>query len=313
MLKLTAFCPPDQSGAVVAALHDFSQVRNVVRLRAVEVETGRDVVTAFVPDGAADDVLGRLRTLGDWEAGDLSLMNVDLIVRHDLAQLDAQAGDEDDGGTIGWEMILTRAREEARLSWRYLTFMACAGLIAAVGLVHDLPILIVGAMSLSPDLAPANAIPINLTAGAFRRMARALATLAAGLLVAMVIAFALTAALQAIGVLDDGISAVDEMLTSFVTVVDPVTVVVAITAGVAAMVAIVTDQGLTAVGVAISVTTIPAAAYVGVALASGSLALALDALGVLVVNIVFLVLAQCLTLVLLRAWRARRGRQAAQN
>jgi len=102
------------------------------------------------------------------------------------------------------------------------------------------------------------------------------------------------------------------MLTSFVTVVDPVTIVVAITAGVAAMVAFVTEQGLSAVGVAISVTTIPAASYAGVAFASGAFDLAGDALGVLVVNVVFLVLAQCLTLVVLRAWKARRGQQAAQ-
>lgn len=83
------------------------------------------------------------------------------------------------------------------------------------------------------------------------------------------------------------------------TAVDVVTVVVAIIAGVAAMVAYVTAQGLTAVGVAISVTTIPAASYTGVAFASGALDLALDALGVLVVNVVFLVVAQCLTLVVL--------------
>jgi uncharacterized membrane protein len=74
--------------------------------------------------------------------------------------------------------------------------------------------------------------------------------------------------------------------------------------------AFVTEQGLTAVGVAISVTTIPAASYAGVAFASGALDLALDALGVLVVNVVFLVLAQCLILVVLTAWRARRDRRA---
>jgi uncharacterized hydrophobic protein (TIGR00271 family) len=311
MLKLTAFCPTDQSDAVVATLHDHPRVRNVVRLPAVEVDTGRDVVTAFLPDDRADDVLASLRALQDWEAGDLSLMNVDLIVRHDLAQLDAETGDEDGGGTIGWEMILVRAQAEARLSRQYLTFMACAGLIATFGLVRDMPILIVGAMSLSPDLAPANAIAVTLTVGAFRRMARALATLVVGLSVAMLIAFVVTAALQGIGVLEGGTEAVNDTLTSFVTVVDPVTIFVAITAGVAAMVAFLTDQGLTAVGVAISVTTIPAASYAGVALASGALDLAMDALGVLAVNIVFLVLAQCLTLVLLRAWKARRGQQAA--
>ena len=61
--------------------------------------------------------------------------------------------------------------------------------------------------------------------------------------------------------------------------------------------------------VAISVTTIPAASYTGVAFASGALDQAFDALGVLAVNIVCLVLAQCLTLVVLRTWKARKDRR----
>ena len=183
VLKLTAFCPTDQSDALVAALQQEPLVGNVARLPAVEVETKKDMVTAFLHDRAADSVLARLRALCDWEAGELSLITVDMIVRHTL--------------------------------------------------------------------------------------------------------------------------------TGFVTVVDAVTIVVAIVAGVAAMVAFVTAQGLTAVGVAISVTTIPAASYAGVAFASGALDLALDALGVLGVNIVSLVLAQCLTLVLIRAWEQREARRAA--
>ncbi|MFC2037288.1 hypothetical protein ACFLYD_04850 [Chloroflexota bacterium] len=112
MLKLTIFCQADQTDVVVTALHDHPQVRNVVRLPAIEVETGRDVVTAFLDDEAADDVLAHLRALCDWQAGDLSLMNVDLFVRNDLAQLDTAEDDEEAGGTIGSEMILVRAQAE---------------------------------------------------------------------------------------------------------------------------------------------------------------------------------------------------------
>ena len=121
----------------------------------------------------------------------------------------------------------------------------------------------------------------------------------------------LTAALRGFGILGGGIEMVNETLTSFVTVVDAVTIIVAVLAGVAAMVAFVTAQGLTAVGVAISVTTIPAASYAGVAFAFGALDLAFDALGVLGVNVIFLVLAQCLTLVVIRARQQRQARQPA--
>ena len=70
-------------------------------------------------------------------------------------------------------------------------------------------------------------------------------------------------------------------------------------------------QAATAAGVVISVTTIPAAAFIGVVLASGAYEQGLDALGVLALNVVCLVLAQCLTLVFLKAWRQRQDRRTA--
>jgi len=165
-------------------------------------------------------------------------------------------------------------------------------------------------MSLSPDLAPANAMAVDQAAGAFRRMGKALLTLVVGLMVGMFVALVLTLGLQALGVLDSGTGAINDPLVAYVTVVAPVTIVVAVLAGIAAMAAFVTDQGTTAVGVAISVTTIPAAAYAGVALADGELSLAMDALRVLAVNVVFLVLAQVVTLAILRAWQRRKDQRA---
>ena len=55
-----------------------------------------------------------------------------------------------------------------------------------------------------------------------------------------------------------------------------------------------------AVGVAISITTIPAAAYFGVAIIVGEADKALGALAVLGVNVVMLLVAGCLTLVVQR-------------
>ena len=60
----------------------------------------------------------------------------------------------------------------------------------------------------------------------------------------------------------------DNVLTAFVTEPSVATVIVALAAGVAAMLSI-ERQAASAVGVAISVTTIPAAAAIGVALGLG--------------------------------------------
>ena len=55
------------AGAVVAALQDGRDVHNVVRLPEVNLETGGDMVTAFVRDEAVDDVLAvrRLEAAAD--------------------------------------------------------------------------------------------------------------------------------------------------------------------------------------------------------------------------------------------------------
>ena len=302
MYKLTAICPPDMTKKVKALLQEEPETSNIVTMQAVVADAEKDVVTAFVRREATDVVIGHLRTLRQWDAGELSFIEVDLEVHRDLKQLDED--EEDD--TIGWEMVLNLAHAESRLTWWYLMFMAVAGLIAAVGLIQNLPVLLVGAMSLSPDLAPTNSIAVALTAGAFHDFRRSLRTLALGLGAATAVAFLFTLILELTGVIESGTFYVSDHLVTFVTVVNVSTVIVALAAGVAAMVAFVTGQARGAVGVAISVTTIPAAAYAGIALADRSLGLGAAAIGVLLVNVVCLTLAQILTLVIVRAWRGRK-------
>ena len=128
-----------------------------------------------------------------------------------------------------------------------------------------------------------------------------------GLGIALAISFLATLFLKISGIHEGGI-VVGDNLIAFVTIVSVTTVIVAVTAGVAAMTAFVTSQATTAVGVAISVTTIPAVSYAGVALASLTITDGTSALLVLAVNIIFLTLAQALTLMIIRAWRVRRRR-----
>ena len=79
------------------------------------------------------------------------------------------------------------------------------------------------------------------------------------------------------------------------------------------MVAFVADQGSGVVGVAISVTTIPASAYAGLALADAEFGLAGKALLVLAANVLWLTLAQVLTLIAIRWGRRLTLRFAMQE
>lgn len=115
----------------------------------------------------------------------------------------------------------------------------------------------------------------------------------------------LTVVLDLLDLLPDGFR-VGESALSGLTTVNDATIVVALAAGVAGMLALET-RASAAVGVGISITTIPAAAYLGVAAAVGELSKAAGALAVLGANVAMLLVAGTLTLVVQRQLAAHAG------
>ena len=107
--------------------------------------------------------------------------------------------------------------------------------------------------------------------------------------------------LRILGRIDDDLELADTVLGPSLTTIEPGGVLVALAAGMAGMLAYETASGA-AVGVAISVTTIPAAAYIGCSLGlpSGDSA---GALGVLAPNVACIMGASTLTLHLQRRYR----------
>ena len=89
------------------------------------------------------------------------------------------------------------------------------------------------------------------------------------------------------------------------------TVLIALVAGVAAMLSFET-RASAAVGVAISVTTIPASAYSGVAVGTGEARSAEGALLVLAVNVCLLIVSGSATLAVQR-WLRNRGQSRAAS
>ena len=117
------------------------------------------------------------------------------------------------------------------------------------------------------------------------------------------------------GALTEFLDLVDLLPSSFqvgenglagLTTVNSSTVVVAFVAGIAGILALETRAGA-AVGVAISVTTIPASAYLGVAAGMGEVGKASGALAVLGINVAMLLVGGSLTLVTQEALTRRRA------
>jgi uncharacterized hydrophobic protein (TIGR00271 family) len=246
------------------------------------------LLTADVAAGAADAALASVARLGV-APDDVTLVRLDEtqpLARHDDAK-------------IVWAELLDQAGLHARPVARYLVFMGVAGIIAAYGVIYDNSILIVGAMAVSPDLLPITAMCVAMVLRRPALAGRALWTLAAGLGLACIVAAVLSAILDVTDLLPTDF-AVGQASLSGLTAVNSSTFLVGFAAGVAGMLALETKASA-AVGVAISVTTIPASAYLGVAAGQGELDKAAGALAVLGVNVLMLTTGGTLALLTQRA------------
>ena len=255
--------------------------------------TDATVVTADVGGrGAADTALATVRRLGVG-ADDIELLRIDTI---------GTATSENPLGNVVWADVLGQAGTNARLIGRYLIFMAIAGIIAAFGVIYSNGILIVGAMAVSPDILPVTATCAAIVLGRRVLAQRSFATLVIGLALTCAVAAVMTAVLDALDLIP-GDFEVDAALHGL-DAVNASTVIVALASGVAAILALET-RATFAVGVAISVTTIPASAFLGVAAGVGQADDAGGALVVLAVNILRLIVGGSLTLLVQRRLAGR--------
>lgn len=298
MLHLSTFVEPDSTGSISDALASFGGVRHVmIGARTVD---GLVNLTAQIEPAAADDVIDLLAAHGvpATEIGLLRLPVLQPALVHRGADPDAQV----------WAEVVGRAWGNSRLGRTDLAFMVAAGVIAGVGVLTGSAILVVGAMALSPDLLPITASAVGLVQREWGLAARSARSLLFGLSISAVAACLATLFLRVIGRVEGDLVLAETVLGPSLTTLGPGTALVAIAAGVAGMLAY-ERVGGAAVGVAISVTTIPAAAYIGNAVALGSAAPVGGALLVLVTNIVLIVATSTATLALQR----RRRRPAARR
>jgi uncharacterized membrane protein len=161
-------------------------------------------------------------------------------------------------------------------------------------------------MAVAPDLLPITAVGVGIVDRRPAPAAQAFMTLAVGLAAAGAAAALCALAQDQLDLIPSGFGLHETGVLGSLTDVDNETIVVALAAGVAGMLALET-RASSAVGVAISVTTIPAVAYLDVAAGPGEFAAARGALGVLGANVGMTVVGAVGTLVVQRALAARAG------
>jgi uncharacterized hydrophobic protein (TIGR00271 family) len=306
VLHLRIIVPADRSAEVVDLLERDPGVTHVVVLPRAARQPAGDLILCDVVREAASEVLDTLRRMGLDRVGAITVDELDLSLSAS-AQRAADAAPGLGTDAVVWAEIEQKTGEETHLSATYLIFMTVATIIAGIGVLLDQPILIIGAMVVGPEFGPLAALCLGVVRRRLGIVARSLVALGVGFPIAMLVTTVATWGLTAIGLIDKSMLLGERPLTEFIWRPDALSWIVAFLAGIAGTLSLTSAKSGALVGVLISVTTVPAAANVAVAIAYGVWDEAIGAVIQLFINLAAIVTAGILTLLAQRLrWRPRR-------
>jgi uncharacterized hydrophobic protein (TIGR00271 family) len=310
MLHLRLITPADKTAEVVRLIEGTVGATHLAVVPGAARNPVGDVVMCDVAREAGDTLIGGLRDLGIDKSGSIALENIDLSLslRADKAEDEAPGEGAD---AVLWEQLTEATHEESTLSITYVAFITLATMIAACGVVLDNAILIVGAMAVGPEFGPLAGFCTALVQRAPRLAVRSLIAILAGFAVAMAVTVGFSFFMDAVGLFTEKQLDQERPNTGFVYAPDWFSFVVAVLAGAAGMLSLTSAKSGALVGVAISVTTVPAAANAAVALSYGDEKQTWGSTEQLLLNLLGIVVAGTLTLLAQKfLWAKQRERTA---
>ena len=310
MLHLRLITPADRTDDVVRLIETTVGTAHLVVMTGAARNPAGDVVMCDVAREAGDELIGALRELELDRIGSIAVENIDLSLseRADRAQDDAPGEGAD---AVLWEHLADATHEESTLTVTYVAFLTVATMLAACGVMLDNAILIVGAMAVGPEFGPLAGISTALVRKAPQLVWRSLWALLAGFAAAMVLTVGFSWLLDAFGLFEKSMVQAARPNTAFIWKPDWMSFVVAFLAGIAGTLSLTSAKSGALIGVAISVTTVPAAANAAVAFSYRDYSQTWGSTWQLLANLGGIVLAGTLTLLAQKwFWAMQRERTA---
>ena len=237
--------------------------------------------------------------------GSISIDEIDSQIS-DAAREAEEAASGAGADAVVWEEVEARTSESTELSGTFVAFLALACLIASVGIFVGSPILIVGAMIVGPEFGPLAGLCVAVIERRRGVAVRSLTALAVGFPIGITAAFLFTLFCVAIGILDSNFHSSENDLVRFIVKPEEFSLIVALFAGAAGMLSLTSTKSGALIGVLVSVTTIPAAANIGVSAALANWSDWRGAMLQLSINLSAIVVAGVFTLYLQRVLYERR-------
>lgn len=294
MTHLRIVVPKDLAERTLDLLCAAPAVASVIHLEDAAHKPKGDVILCDVAREDASVILSTLKELGIHKRGTIALEEVDGSVS-DAADRAERAATGLPSDAVVWEEVEARTSENTELSASFVAFMTIATIIASIGILTDSPVLIIGAMVVGPEFGPLAALAVALVEKRRDFAWKSFIALAVGFPVAMTLTLLATLFFNWVDIAPDTL-AISRPLTDFISHPNWLSVAVAYLAGTAGILSLTNAKSGALVGVLISVTTIPAAANVAVAVAYSDWDEWVGAMGQLSLNLALLTLAGIVTL-----------------
>ena len=269
VLKLRILSPTNLTDDVVQVLENEPCVSGLVLIKGAAIRPIGDVIVADLPREAVNDVIDQLRALGVHRDGTIEIEHVDTWLSADgfKAELIAPGSSAD---AVVWADVAQRSYEESELNWTYLSFMSLATMIAAIAIVLDSQILVIGAMVLGPEFGAVAALGVALVRRRYALFGHAIRTLFLGFTAAIGITTAFALLGRAVGLITLADITGARPATDFIYSPDKWSFIVAVIAGAAGVLSLTSARSGGLAGVFISVTTVPAAGNIALGIAFGA-------------------------------------------
>jgi uncharacterized hydrophobic protein (TIGR00271 family) len=311
VLHVRIASPPDVTGRLVEALAADPGVLNLVVLPGTARRPDGDAVQFDLRTRSANPVFQQLRDL------QLDRRGVVMVEAVDAAISDPERPAARQSRYLGevapvWEMVEAGIRAGGVYAPSFFALLIIAGLIACVGILTNSQILVVGAMVVGPEYSAIIAVAQGIERRRASPVRRGLAALACGFGMAIAASVIFGIAIRWSGHTPEAFLAGVRPVAALINRPNLFSVVVAVLAGIVGVVSLTESRANALIGVFVSVTTIPAAAALGLSLAYQDWSSAGGSAEQLLLNVVLLILVGAAGLRAQRLiWRSRAGSESS--
>jgi uncharacterized hydrophobic protein (TIGR00271 family) len=303
MLRVRVISPPGSTEHLVNRLGADPGVRNLVVLPGAARHPDGDAVQFELLTRFANPLLRELRA----QAHEDSV----IIEKVDAAISGPAAGPS--GGSASyaevapvWELVEATIRGGGVYPPSFFILLIIAGLIGAVGILTNSQILVVAAMVVGPEYGAIMATALGINHRDHRAIRDGLVALVAGFAMAVAATLLFGLVIRGAGQTPRPYELGLRPVSALINSPNLFSVIVAVLAGIVGVVSLTESRANALIGVFISVTTIPAAADMGLSAAYGSWPEARGSTLQLLLNVVLLIVVGAAGLLLQRLiWRRR--------